>query len=346
MVKKLLFILVIGSIAVFAVRAWATDRAADTNFSKVQEMLQVATPTPMPYAEMTIPYLRERAYTSKLREQAVYAERGNYTAYTTSYNSEGFRINGLLTKPKGEQPVGGWPAIVFVHGYIPPTTYQTTGNYADYVDYLARNGFVVFKIDLRGHGNSDGVAGGGYYSSDYVIDTLNAHAALASSGFVHPDKIGLWGHSMAGNVTLRAMAAKPEVPALVIWAGAVYTYLDQREFGINDNSYRPPESNTARMNRRRELFEKVGSPSAQSAFWAAVAPTNYLKDLKGAIALHHAVDDDVVDIGYTRGLKELLEATRVPHEVHEYPSGGHNITGANFVSAMDRTVAFFTKYLQ
>jgi hypothetical protein len=153
---------------------------------------------------------------------------------------------------------------------------------------------------------------------------------------------------MAGNVTLRAMTAKPTIPALVIWAGAVYTYLDQREFGINDTSYRPPVAAALQVrqaNRRQEMLEKVGTPSATSAFWQQVAPTNYLTDLKGAIEIHHAVDDTVVNIGYSRGLAKLLDATNVPHALYEYPSGGHNIDGASFGVAMNRTVEFFKKYL-
>ena len=224
--------------------------------------------------------------------------------------------------------------------------YETTGQYADYVDYLARNGFVVFKIDLRGHGNSEGEAGGGYYGSDYVVDTLNARAALESSDFVNPKNIGLWGHSMAGNIVLRSMAARPEIPAGVIWAGAVYTYVDMAKYGIQDNSYRPPITNTQRQRARRELFEKYGSPSAQSSFWRLVAPTTYLNDLKGAIQLNHAVDDDVVNVGYSRDLVELLDRTSVPHEIKEYDSGGHNISGQNFALAMENTVNFFKKYLK
>lgn len=304
-----------------------------------------ATPTPFPFVEMTVPYLRQKTYDGKLGELRPYSQGGSYDSYLTFYTSDGLKINGLLTKPTGEMPAGGWPAIVFIHGYIPPTLYTTTDRYNDYVDYLARNGFVVFKIDLRGHGDSEGEPGGGYYGSDYIVDALNARAALQSSGFVQPDKIGFWGHSMAGNVIMRSLAAKPEIPAAVIWAGAVYTYLDQQKYGIDDNSYRPPENNTQRLNRRRELFEKNGSPSATSKFWQQVAPTNYLNDLKGAIQLDHAVDDDVVNIGYSRDLDALLDKTSVPHELHEYSSGGHNISGGSFVAAMNNTVAFFKKYL-
>jgi dipeptidyl aminopeptidase/acylaminoacyl peptidase len=303
------------------------------------------TPTPVPFVEMTIPYLRSRSYKSELGDLSSYTSNESYTSYLTRYRSDGLKINALLTKPVGKVPKNGWPAIVFIHGYIPPSQYATTKRYGDYVDYLARNGFVVFKIDLRGHGESEGQAGGGYYGSDYVIDTLNAYAALSSTDFVNANEIGLWGHSMAGNIVLRSLAAKPDIPAAVIWAGAVYSYTDQQKYGIHDQSYRSPDFSSTTQSRRRDLFESVGSPSATNAFWSQVAPTNYLSDLKGAIQLDHAVDDDVVDIGYSRDLIALLDKTSVPHEFYEYPSGGHNISGTSFVSAMENTVAFFKRYL-
>lgn len=306
----------------------------------------VGQPIPILFQELTIPYLRKKEFKGKIISQTPVGNNGVYESYLAIYTSDGLKVNGLLTIPIGEKPKDGWPAIVFIHGYIPPSLYQTQGQYADYVDYLARNGFVVFKIDLRGHADSEGEAGGGYYGSDYISDTLNARSALQTSGFVNPEAIGLWGHSMAGNVVMRSMAARPEIPASVIWAGAVYTYEDMRKYGIQDNSYRPPQTSSQQRRRRQELFEKVGSPSASSPFWQQVAPTNYLTELKGAIQIHHAINDDVVNIGYSRDLMALLDNTNVPHTLFEYPSGGHNLEGISFNLAMQRTVEFFRQYLR
>jgi uncharacterized protein len=304
-------------------------------------------PTPDPFYDLTIPYLRSRTYQSSLGERTVHESNSTYTSYLTSYLSDNLRINGLLTIPSGEMPSGGWPAIVFVHGYIPPRQYQTTTRYGDYVDYLARNGFVVFKIDLRGHGDSEGNSGGAYYSSDYVIDTLNARAALQSSDVVNPTKVGLWGHSMAGNVVLRSLAAKPDIPAAVIWGGAGFTYTDLRQYGISDNSYQPPPSPIASINnnRRQRLAELHGQPNPDDPFWKQMIPTNYLADFQGAIQLDHAVNDEVVDVRYSRDLDSILDQTTIPHEFHEYPAGGHNILEPSFSQAMEITVDFFVKYL-
>lgn len=318
---------------------------AESTSQTVGNIIPKPSQTPFPFEEMTIPYLRNRKYESKLGEMEKISESGSYTSYLTSYTSDGLKINGLLTKPDGQTPDGGWPAIVFMHGYIPPNQYQTLSRYVDHVNFLAREGFVVFKIDLRGHGDSEGEPGGGYYSSDYIIDVLNAYSSLQNSDFVNPNKIGLWGHSMAGNVLLRAMAAKPDIPAVVIWAGAGYTYLDLAEYGIQDASYQPQPSDSERQRRRQRLRDLYGDPKDGNPFWKQVAPTNYLEDLKGAIQLDHAVNDDVVSIEYSRNLNNILNQTKVPHELNEFPDGGHNITGSSFNGAMQKTVAFFKKYL-
>lgn len=320
-----------------------SPNATDIDLKKITDVKN--TPTPFPFQEMTIPYLRSREYKNTLSELNQATETSTYTGYLTSFDSDGFSVNGYLTIPKGEEPEGGWPAVVFVHGYIPPASYRTLENYSQHVDFLAKSGFVVFKIDLRGHGQSEGEPGGGYYSGDYIIDTLNAKSALQESSFVNPEKIGFWGHSMAGNVVSRAMASSPDTPAVAIWAGAVYTYEDFSEFSIEDNSYQPPPADSPARAKRNEMFELYGQFDPNSEFWRQVPMTNYLKEIKGVISLNHARDDNVVSIEYSRNLAEILKENSVRFELNEYAGGGHNITGSYFNEAMQNTVEFFKKEL-
>lgn len=299
--------------------------------------------TPIPFESMTIPSLRAREYKSTLGEMTKYQDAANYTSYLTSYESDGNKINGLLTVPKSDGP---HPAIVFVHGYVAPSIYRTTERYVDYVNYLARNGFVVFKIDLRGHGDSEGAAGGGYYSEGYVVDTLNAYSALQNADFVNPGKIGLWGHSMAGNVTFRSLVAKQDIPAVVVWGGAGYTYDDLREYQIDDNSYRPPATDSPQTRERQRLRDTYGQFDGAHEFWRQVTPMNYLSGITTPMQIHHAVDDTVVSVDYARNLDKKLEGTGINLDVYEYSSGGHNISGSSFGTAMQRTVDFFKEKLK
>lgn len=295
---------------------------------------------PEEYQRLTIPNLRQQTYPgSQIQIESTVSDTASYTSYLSSYQSEGLRINALLTKPKTPMPDGGYPAVVFIHGYIPPAQYQTTERYQAYVDYLAKNGLVVFKIDLRGHGNSEGEPGGAYFSADYIYDSLNAYASLQQLDYVNPQKIGFWGHSMAGNVILRSMVVNPEIPLGVIWAGAVYTYTDMADFGIADASYQP--SQNPNRNRRQELYDTVGQITPDNQFWSQVIPTNFTQELRGKVVLHHATNDNVVSIKYSQNLAQILSNQGVVYQLYEYTQGGHNLDSPSFNQAMERTVRDF-----
>jgi pimeloyl-ACP methyl ester carboxylesterase len=154
------------------------------------------------------------------------ANGSNYKRYLVSYQSESNKNYALLTVPNAPMPEGGYPAIIFNHGFIPPKEYRTTERYIAYVDGFARNGYIVLRPDYRGHGSSEGVAGGAYSSNGYTIDVLNAVSSLKRRSDVNTSKIGMWGHSMGGFITLRVMVASQDIKAGVIWGGVVGSYDD------------------------------------------------------------------------------------------------------------------------
>ena len=270
----------------------------------------------------------------------------SYAQHLVSYLSEGDRIYGLLTVPFGDVPPGGFKAIVFNHGFIAPSSYQTTERYVAYVHTLASHGFVVFKIDMRGHGNSEGEATGSYFSPGYTMDAIAALKSLQTLDFVDPQGIGMWGHSMAGNLVLRAMLIEPDIKAGVIWAGAVYSYDDFATYRISDTSYAGVASSQSPSRRRgQELRAAYGEPNSAVPYWRAVSLTEHIELLQSPLQLHHAINDDVVNVGYSRDLAGVLAEHNKLHEFYEYAGGGHNIDSPYFEEAMLRTVAFFQKHL-
>jgi len=301
--------------------------------------------------EITIEYLRGLEITgSEIIFEEELDRRLNYRQFLVSYLSDGNKIYGLLTIPDQEPPEGGFKAIVFNHGYIPPTTYRTTERYIAYVDYLAKSGFVVFKIDYRGHGESEGEPSGSYFSSGYTIDAITALKSLQTMEIIDPQGIGMWGHSMAGNLVLRAMLIEPDMKAGVIWAGAVYSYDDFVKYGIDDNSYRPPETpqsqeTTTPRRRTQEIFDAYGRPDSQAAYWQAVSLTENIAFLNHPLQLHHAEDDTVVNIGYSFDLAVVLQENFKLYEFYHYEGGGHNLISPYFEQAMQRTVDFFRNNL-
>ena len=151
-------------------------------------------------------------------------------------------------------------------------------------------GFVVFKIDMRGFGNSEGEPEGSYFSPAYTIDAISALKSLQTLDYVDPNGIGMWGHSMAGNLVLRAMLIEPAIKAGVIWAGAVYSYDDMARYSIQDSSYVPPSSESPGRRSGQEIRATYGPPNTAVPFWQAVSLTEHIDLLQAPLQLNHALE--------------------------------------------------------
>lgn len=272
----------------------------------------------------------------------------NYERYIASYKSEGYTIYALLTVPNGEKPKTGWPVIVFNHGYIPPAEYVTTERYIAYTDAFSRNGYIVFRSDYRGHGNSEGVAEGGYGSNAYTIDVLNAVASIKKYKEADPNRIGMWGHSLGGHITLRSMVVRKDIKAGVIWAGVVASYPDllaRWRRGAPGSSPSPFPTTSNRGGWRQGFIEKYGTPEENPEFWNSISANSYLSDIAGPLQLHHGTSDHSVPHEFSETLAKQMKKAGKEVELYLYPGDDHNIPN-NFDLAMQRSVDFFDKYVK
>jgi dipeptidyl aminopeptidase/acylaminoacyl peptidase len=294
---------------------------------------------------MSIAFMRQGTYPgSDIVIVKELARGSNYRRYYAYYLSEGLKIYALLTVPNGDLPSGGFPAIVFNHGYIPPDVYRTTERYIAYVDRLARAGYVVFRIDYRGNDKSEGQASGAYGNPGYTIDVLNAIASIKRYPRVNPQKIGMWGHSMGGYLTLRAMVISKDIKVGVIWAGVVASYPEMLYNWRRTGSFTPSPSSSG-VGWRTGWIETYGTPEQNPAFWASVSANSYLADLSGPLQLHHGTADEDVPLDFSIRLAEQVRTVGGEAELYTYEKDNHNIS-KYFNLAMDRTIAFFDKILK
>ncbi|MDO8451287.1 MAG: alpha/beta fold hydrolase [bacterium] len=295
---------------------------------------------------LSIQALRDRQFNgSDLVVENVLVKSSSYTQSIVSYQSEGLKQYALFTIPIGEKPVGGWPAIIFNHGYIPPNQYRTTERYIAYLDAFARNGYIVMKPDYRGHGDSEGTATGGYGTNSYTIDVLNALSSLKKYPDVDPNRIGMWGHSMGGHITLRVMVTTKDIKAGVIWAGVVASYPDLLNSWRRRNTTPPPGIPTGARRWREQLTEAYGTPEENPEFWNSISSTSYLADVSGPLELHHGTKDESVPIEFSKKLFDLLKENGKETAFYEYPGDDHNIS-QHFTTAITRSVDFFDKHLK
>src|SRR3989344_4710162 len=171
---------------------------------------------------LEISAMREREYPGgEIKIEKDLGNQGGFISYIVSYHSDGLKLNALMNVPQGKKPENGWPVVIVNHGYIAPAVYDTVSSYRAFSDYFARNGFLVFKPDYRGHDNSEGQAEGGHWSPVYTYDVLNLISSIKKYSDADFNRIGMWGHSMGGNVTLRSIVVSKDIKASVIAAGVV-----------------------------------------------------------------------------------------------------------------------------
>lgn len=317
---------------------WYVTKSTVTNITSQPVSIPILQPHPL-----SIEYLRKRSYPqSTIRFEELLEPGPNYDRHIVSYTSDGLKIFGLLTIPHGEKPQDGWPVIILNHGFIQPREYKTTERYVAYVDGFARNGYIVFKPDYRGHGNSQGTAEGGYGSPAYTIDILNAVSAIKAFKDANPNKIGMWGHSMGGYITLRSMVATKDIKAGVIWAGVVASYSD---FLRNWRRTPPFPLPTGTRSWRRLLVEQYGEPEENPTFWNSISANSYLLDISGPVQLHHGTSDTSVPVIFSEKLEKEMRDAKKEVTLYAYPGDDHNIS-VNFSLAMNRSVAFFDKHVK
>jgi dipeptidyl aminopeptidase/acylaminoacyl peptidase len=308
------------------------------------------TSTPVPIATsslypLQIEAMRARQYPgSDIMIENTLDPGANYGRYYVSYLSEGLKIYALMTVPNGEKPPTGWPVIIFNHGYIPPETYRTTERYVAYVDAIARSGYIVFRSDYRGHDRSEGEARGAYGYPDYTVDVLNALASMKRYPDADPNRIGMWGHSMGGYITLRSMVISRDIRAGVIWGGVVASYPD-----LFSKWRRGPRAEAtptpSPRSWRSSIVDKYGTPDENPVFWNSISANSYLQDISGPLQLDHSTTDEEVPVEFSETLFfQLLDLGKYG-ELYKYDGDNHNISG-HFGTAMARTIDFFDRFVK
>lgn len=113
---------------------------------------------------------------------------------------ENYRVAGYVIIPRTDQPVEGYPVIIWMHGFGVSSDIQI-----NYARQFAKSGFFTIALDQPGHGWS-----GGYF--DMGLETLlGVYSTIewlinnsAHRDIIDVTRIGVSGHSMGGVAATRA----------------------------------------------------------------------------------------------------------------------------------------------
>lgn len=240
---------------------------------------------------------------------------------------DGTPLHWELIKPAGFDPARAWPAVVFVYGG--PGGAQVRRDWAvDFRQLLARSGFVVFTLDNRGTGGRGTAFDAPIHRRMGFVeveDQVTGADWLADQPWVDGDRIGIYGGSYGGYMTLLALFKAPERFA----AGAALAPVT--DWRLYDTHY------TERY---------LGDPAEGDAYGAS-SPLRYVEGLADPLLLVHGMADDNVFFDHSVKLMAALQAASRPFELMTYPGKRHRITGeAERTHLYELLLDFFRRHLE
>ena len=129
----------------------------------------------------------------------------------TITSADGTPLAATLTLPDAPAPLGGWPALIFMHGL--GGTRASTLAIAQQMGVGER--YAVLAFDARGHGQSGGLIG--IDGPKEIADVKAVFAWLRDRPDVADKRIGGWGVSYGGGAAWNSLAAGVPWAALEIW---------------------------------------------------------------------------------------------------------------------------------
>lgn len=266
--------------------------------------------------------LRQREFKGgEIKIEETLAHNNSYTSYIFSYPSDNLKIYGMMNIPEGNGP---FPVIVLNHGYFSPSGFTSGDGTRTMADILASNGYITVASDYRGHGQSeeDGQRRGGH-RPEFAIDALNLIASVKNIQKADPNRIGMWGHSMGGEVSLRTAESTDKVKAIALWAPTSANASDNANFygGKHNPNTNNPEND-------------------------GISPINYLQYISAPISLHQGLVDVEVKPEWSKQLNDALKKEGKTVEYFEYAGQDHNFRNLGWDLISERTVAFYDKYLK
>lgn len=286
------------------------------------------TPTLQPYEQYTTDYLRRRPYGGgqiEVLEKLI--ETDLYTSYSIRYPSDGLNIYGFVNIPKGTGP---FPVIVSIHGYVPTGSYDVFYPQWDFADYFAENGFIVVHPGMRNHPPSD--SGDNILRVGMSVDVLNLIALLreqvnlpAELAQADPSRMGLWGTSLGGEITLRVLTVDPDIKATVLYSA------------MSGNQ----ELNSRQLYRLTQDKQFQDDAQVPIEIMDRISPLYSYHLINSAVQLHHGMDDGSAPISWAVETCNFLQSAGVFVQCVYYPDVGHVFNRSNFEKLQLSSLEFY-----
>lgn len=223
---------------------------------------------------------------------------------------DGMPLNCSMIKPPNFDPAKKYPVIVYTYGgphaQVVLNAWTRTSTFL-WHQMMAQKGYIIFSLDNRGS------AGRGHLFEEPIHYRLGAQelsdqrdgaAWLRNQPYVDPNRIGIWGWSYGGHMTLHAMFEAGEI-FKVGFAGGPVT-----DWHFYDTIY--TERYLGLLPLREESYQES-------------SPIKNAEKLQGKLLIAHGTGDDNVHYSNTLSLINDLIGGGKYVEVMAFPGRGHGV---------------------
>ena len=224
---------------------------------------------------------------------------------------DGIVLDGYIVRPPNFDPKKKYPIVFYVYGEAVGQTVNDRFSSRTYMwsQMMAQKGYLVASIDNRGTAVPKGrdwrksmYGAVGVLSSRDQFDALQAMAKRWS--YIDTDRVGIWGHSGGGSMTLNMLFRYPEHYHVGVSLAPVP---DQR---LYDTIY---------QERYSGLLEDYAEGYKEGS------PITHAKNLEGKLLLVHGTGDDNVHYQGTEMLINELVKHNKQFDFMSYPNRSHGI---------------------
>jgi dipeptidyl-peptidase-4 len=223
---------------------------------------------------------------------------------------DGVTLNASMIKPPDFNPQRRYPVLVYTYGGPHAQLVRDAWGGPTFLwhQLMAQKGYIIFSVDNRGS------AGRGHLFEEPIHFRLGAQELadqrdgvvfLKSLPFVDAKRVGIWGWSYGGHMTLHAMFEDPEDFKAGFAGGPVTDWM------YYDSIY------TERY---------LGLPKDNSESYQESSPVQNAEHLRGKLLIAHGTGDDNVHFANTLALlNALIEAGKYV-EMLPFPGRGHGVS--------------------
>ena len=235
------------------------------------------------------------------------------------------KLDAYMIKPANFDPTKKYPLLFYVYGEPAGSTVQNNwdGGEGFWHQYMAQKGYVIVSVDNRGTRTPRGRAWRkSIYGQIGILASVDQSKAateiLSKFPFLDAKRVGMWGWSGGGQMTLNCMFRYPEIYKTGI---AIAFVSDQK---LYDATY-------------QERY--MGLLEGNAKGYRDGSPINHAKNLKGNLMIIHGTGDDNVHYqSFEMLVNELIRHNKL-FSMMSYPMRAHGINeGENTTLHLRRTM--------